>query len=189
MKSVLAVIVMPLVAVGLFFTFGVPAYLERAPSWYFELPSVLPPALWAPAARVFGGILLTCAVLVVVFSRIFEVPDNTLLVMVQHEDNELLEDFAGDIAERIEPLKEKYGLVELSVLRGDYEFCLDWLQTHPVQPTIVIVSPKVFRNRRDTQVLLQTGVRQVYRFTGSTVPELVERFERAIHHQRTGYLS
>jgi len=194
MRAKVVAFVLPLAIMGLWLLFGVPAYLDRAPEWYFQLPSVLPPTLWAPTVRVTGGILLLIAGLIAWGSlrnkkAVCKNTDNSLVVMIAHQYDELLQDSAWSLESIREYLMEKYGLSELSILRGDYEFCLDWLETHPSNQTIIIVSSLYLNNKYKAESLQQTGVAKVYRFAGASSIQLVERVEQCIHQFCTGYLS
>lgn len=192
MKTKAVLFALPLVVFGLYLLFGIPAYLHRAPEWYFELPSVLPPTLWAPASRVLGIVLLAVAtfVLIAAFARKSgktAARSTELVVLIQHENQELLEDLAWLLEGETESLAEIYGLVELSFLRGDYPFCLVWLKQHADKEAIVVVSPRAFANRFARERLMTAGAKQVYGFQGKTHADLMERVRECIHHYRTGY--
>jgi hypothetical protein len=180
--------VTPLFVAGLWLMFGVPSYLERAPKWYFQLPSVLPPQAWAPAARILGFLLIIVPLVIAVIynstgpTKKPAVLDNTrLLVILVSSDGQLLVDAADGLEKLRTLLMVKFDLKELSVIRCNFNFCIETLRAKKRNyPVLVIAEHALYSDSDKADAIKKAGVTALFTYRGCGPEYLADRFNECV---------
>lgn len=109
-----------------------------------------------------------------------------VVVIIQNSDNQLLDNMYHLLLHPLLSLREKYGLEDISILRGDLKFCLETLEKKRGCPVLVILETKHYRNWLMTNKILNRGATLIYKFNSNTPEALCTTITQSIQHWMTG---
>jgi len=77
-------------------------------------------------------------------------------------------------------LMTETGLTELSIFRGDLEFCLATLKKKRDYPVIAILDETTYEDVGTRDSVLDAGAKLVYNFTGNSEAQLILRIRECV---------
>jgi|GEM_PF-4859298 len=109
-----------------------------------------------------------------------------VVVLVQSSNTQLLGEIYNEVVELTITLKRVLGLRQVSVLRGDLDFCREALLRKRDYAAIVVLEENIYAQKKHTQPLFKNGAAALYKHMGDTPEELVKSIENSVTHLFTG---
>jgi hypothetical protein len=114
-----------------------------------------------------------------------------LVVLLLADDDNALK-MLDRVGEELKPLKEKlagrYLPINLTVLRGDFDFGTKWLRAHPERKVIVILEQTLYNDGKKLRTMLGLCAwSRLFSFVGTTVDSIVMRTEECVQSVITVY--
>ena len=103
-----------------------------------------------------------------------------LLVLILSSDQKLLEEAYQGLEDQRKVHIEETGLEDISVLRGDYDFCRSMLRRKHDGTAIVITETIIYSHEMKRNRLFETGAANVYAFISNDAESLVQRFRSCV---------